>query len=130
MSQENVEIARRCTLAFRDGDWETLAAHMDPHVLIRTDLRWPEQHISGLQAALAWWQGLQESGGADVTIEELVDLGDRVLARLRWAVHGHLSGIEGEWSASRIYTFRDGRIVLEEWFLDHDDALRAVGPEE
>jgi ketosteroid isomerase-like protein len=130
LSQENVEVARECTAAFRNGDWARLATHFDPFVLIRTDPRWPEQHISGLQAALVWWKGLQESGGSDATIEEVLDLGDRVLARLRWAIHGHVSGIEGEWSASRIYTFREGRIILEEWFIDHDDALKAVGVKE
>jgi ketosteroid isomerase-like protein len=130
VSQQNVEIARDCNAAFRRGDWKTLAAHMDPGVLIRTDPRWPEQYVFGLEAALAWWRGLRESGGAEVTIDELADLGDRVLVRLRWALRGQLSGIEGEQLGSMIYTFRDGRVILEEWFLDHDDALNAVGLKE
>jgi ketosteroid isomerase-like protein len=29
-----------------------------------------------------------------------------------------------------IHTFRDGRIILEEFFIDHEDALKAVGLEE
>src|SRR5205823_4788962 len=95
VSEENVEAIRRGNAAFSCGDWDTLAANMDQHILIRTDRRWPEQYIYGLEAALTWWQGLSESGGRDARIEEVVDLGDRVLARLRWTIRGQLSGIEG-----------------------------------
>jgi ketosteroid isomerase-like protein len=127
VSQENVEAIRRGNAAFSCAEWDTLAANMDQQILIRTDRRWPEQYIYGLEAALTWWRGLSESGGRDARIEEVVDLGDRVLARLRWTIRGQLSGIEGEQLASVIYTFRDGRVILEEFFLDRIEALKAVG---
>jgi hypothetical protein len=37
MSQENVEITQRFSDASRRGDWEMLAATLDPHVFVRTD---------------------------------------------------------------------------------------------
>jgi ketosteroid isomerase-like protein len=130
MSQHNVETVRRGNAAFRQGNWDTMAATMDPHIVVRTDPRWPEQVFYGREAALAWYQGLSESGGGDIRYEEMLDLGDRVLSRVRWVFHGKLSDAEGEQLTSVIHTFRDGRIILEEFFIDHEDALKAVGLEE
>jgi hypothetical protein len=48
-------------------------------------------------------------------------------APLRWHFHGQLSGVEEEQHTSVIYTFRDGRVILEQFFLDHEQALNAVG---
>ena len=47
--------------------------------------------------------------------------------RTSWTIRGHVSGIEGEQPASILYTFRDGRVILEEFFIDHAEALAAVG---
>src|SRR5207253_1864627 len=60
-------------------------------------------------------------------IEEVMDLGDRVLARWCWHIRGLHSGVEGEQRGSVICTFRDGRVILEEFFLEHEQALKAVG---
>jgi hypothetical protein len=130
VSEENVDALRRGNAAARDGDWDTVAAIMDPHIVVRTDLRWPEQVFYGREAALAWYKGLSEAGGGDLRYEEMLDLGDRVLARVRWVFHGQLSDAEGEQLTSVIFTCRDGRVILEEFFIEHEDALKAVGLEE
>ena len=57
-------------------------------------------------------------------------MGDRVLVRLRWHMRGPHSGVEGDQCYSAICTLRDGRVILEEFFLDHGQALKAVGLEE
>src|SRR6267378_8181099 len=116
MSQENVEVVRKGNAAYRRGDWEVLAKLIDPHISIRTDVSWPEQRMYGRDAAIAFYRGISESGGADTRIEEIIDLGDRVLVRLHWHVRGLHSGIEGEQRYSAISTLRDGRIILEEFF--------------
>ena len=127
MSQENVELVWEGNAAFRCGDWDTVAANLDPHVLLGTDARWPEQRIYGREAAVAWYRGLWESGGPDSRIEEVIDLGDRVLVRTCWHMRGLHSGVEGEQRTSIICTFREGRAILEEFFIEHEQALRAVG---
>src|SRR2546423_340180 len=127
MSQENVEVMRNGNAAFRRGDWDVVAGNLDPQILLRMDARWPEQRIYGRDAAIAFYRGLWESAGPDVRIEETMDLGDRVLVRLRWHMRGLQSGAEGEQPASLIATFRDGRVILEEFFLEHEQALEAVG---
>jgi len=130
VSQETVELAREGNAAFRRGDWDTVAANLDPDVLLRMDARWPEQRVYGREAAVAFYRGLWESGGSDVRMEEIIDLGDRVLVRFCWHLRGLQSGVEGEMRASAISTFREGRLILEEFFIEHEQALEAVGLEE
>jgi hypothetical protein len=103
-----------------------VAANLDPDVLIRTDPRWPEQRIYGRDAAVAWYRDVWESGGPDISIEETMDLGDRVLARYCWHMRGLHSGVEGEQRMSVISTYRESRAILIEFFLDHEQALAAL----
>jgi ketosteroid isomerase-like protein len=126
VSQQNVEIVRRSNDAFRRGDWEAYAAATDQHILVRTDPNWPEQRIYGREAWLAFLRGARESLGPDNRIEEIIDLGDRLLTRRRWIVHGGSSGVEGEQRYSEIATLREGRAVFIEYFLDHERALEAI----
>ena len=130
MSQENIEVYYKSQDAFRDADWDALAEILDPDVLIRTDPSWPEQRISGREAVIAFWRGVRESWGPDTRDEEITDLGDRVLGRTRYIIHGGQSGAGGERNVSAIWTFRKGRLILVEYFLDHVEALEAVGLEE
>jgi ketosteroid isomerase-like protein len=127
MSQKNVELARKASDAFKRGDWETLAAGLDPDVLLRLDPRWPEQRVYGRAAAINFFKGASESLGADSSIEEITDLGDRLLIQVRWTTHGQHSGIETDLTWSEVITYRDGCTVFVEYFLDHHDALKAVG---
>jgi hypothetical protein len=64
--------------------------------------------------------------GSDNHVEEVVDLGDRVLARWRWNASGQFGGIGGELRYSEIVTYREGRIILVEHFRDHEQALEAL----
>jgi ketosteroid isomerase-like protein len=126
VSRENVDLVRQGNAAIRRGDWETVADGLDPHVLVRPDPRWPEQHIYGREAVIAWYRDVTEPGGSDICIEDTMDLGDRVLARLCWRVRGSRSGIEGEQRMSVLFTMRAGRVILEEFFLEHEQALEAL----
>ena len=130
MSQENVDLDRRWFEALTRGDLDAVIAHWDPDILVRTDPGWPEQRIYGRQAVMAWTRGALESMGPEFRVEEVVDLGDRVLARWCWNTRGQHSGIGGELRYSEIVTFREGRAILVEHFRDHEQALKAVGLKE
>jgi ketosteroid isomerase-like protein len=127
VSQENVDLLRRSNDAFRRGDWAAWSANFDPDILIRTDPKWPEQRIYGRDAVVAWAESIDGVLGTDVRIEEIHDLGDRVLARVQWTAGGRESGISGEIAWTELATVRDGRFIFIEMFFDHEQALKAVG---
>jgi ketosteroid isomerase-like protein len=129
MSQENAEILRENIEAFRRGDWDAVAADWDTHVLVRADPSWPERFIYGREAVIDWQRSAWEALGPDVRIEETVDLGDRLLVRFCWHTRGQHSRIEQDLRFSLVSTYRDGGIVFAEYFLDHEQALEAVGLE-
>jgi ketosteroid isomerase-like protein len=130
VSRENIDAFETGNDAFRRGDWDALAATLDPDILVRADPRWPEQRIYGREAVVAFWRGLWESWGPDAHVEEVGDLGDRLLVRWRFIVRGQHSGVEGEQRISAIQTYREGRVILVEYFLQHEQALEAAGLEE
>jgi ketosteroid isomerase-like protein len=130
VSQENVDLLHRSNDAFRRGDWDAWGAHFDIDILIRTDPDWPEQRIFGREAVVAWGRSIDGVLGTEVHLDETRDLGDRVLARVRWVTRGQGSGIEGEVAWTEIATVRDGLFVFIEMFFDHEEALKAVGLEE
>jgi ketosteroid isomerase-like protein len=130
VSQEHVDLYRKWFEAATRGDFDAVAAYFDPDILVRTDPGWPEQRIYGREAVTAWLRDALESMGRDYRIDEVVDLGDRVLARWCWKTRGQHSGIGGELRYSEITTYRERRAVLIEHFRDHAEALRAVGLED
>ena len=130
MSRQIVEIVRTLNDAVRRGDWDTVAAYLDPDILVRTDPRWPEQRLYGSEAVVAWYRSVRESMGPDLCIEEIFDLGDRALIRKCWFIRGQHSGAQGEMRYSELNIYREGRMILSEIFLEHQQALKAVGLEE
>jgi len=62
-----------------------------------------------------------------VVADELRDLGDRVLM-LGWMQgRGRGSGVEVDAPLATIFDFRDGKMSRSTAYLDHGEALRAVG---
>jgi hypothetical protein len=126
MSQELVDIFSNGIDAFRRGDWDGVAATVDQHALVRTDPRWPEQRVYGREAVVAFFRDLRESWGPDARIQEIVDLGDRLLISSRYIVRGQHSGVEGEQQVFQINTYREGLVILFEYFLEREHALAAL----
>jgi ketosteroid isomerase-like protein len=127
MSQENVEIVRE---AF--GYWERsdLNAFMDlfaEDAVLRADENWPERVYYGKDAVRSFHEGLVETIGRDAVIEDLIDAGDRVVMRARSHWTGEQSGIETDVQFTQVLTFRKGKVVLDEYFWDHQEALEAAG---
>ena len=127
---EALEIARRHYDAFQNQDWEAFFGLYDPNVevdLSRSGI--PDGGIyhghDGLRAAWARWRGVWDDYSFEV--EELTELGDRVLSLTRIHARSKGQGVGTEVSAGELLTVRDGLIVHFVNFLDRDDALREAG---
>ena len=70
---------------------------------------------------------LRETWDADALepISDFIDAGDRVVVRFIWRGAGH--GPESNMEMTSVFTVRKGRIVYQEFFWDHAEALEAVG---
>jgi ketosteroid isomerase-like protein len=127
MSEENVEIVRKSYENWKRGDLDATLEHLDDDVVTRGPEGWPERVQHGKDAVRSFLEGYAETVGHDTVIEELRDAGDRVVVRTRAHLSGDQSGIEGDLQVSHVMTFRNGKIVLMEYFWDHQEALEAAG---
>ena len=61
-------------------------------------------------------------------IDELRDVGERLLlfARIRFVGRG--SGVEMTQPITGVFTFRGGKIATAHYYVERDEALEAVGP--
>jgi ketosteroid isomerase-like protein len=129
MSQENVEAVRQMLEAFDRRDraaW--LATRDDPDHEVVTDRYWPEAD-AGREAAWEFYvKGAEAFEQVPVGDAELVDAGaDKVLVHQRSDLRGRTSGPEVELNYWVVVTFREGRIVRDQWFADRAEALEAAG---
>ena len=132
MSDANVEIVRRVYDALADPG-EDVIALWDPDVEfdVSRDI-WGAVmgggHYRGVEGVRAWMLDLYAAWEQlDIDLEELIEAGDDVVAVIRVAGRGRVSGIEMEYRPAGVWTIRDGRIVRVVWFVDRDDALEAAG---
>jgi ketosteroid isomerase-like protein len=98
----------------------------EDHVL-RAAEGWPERVHYGRDAGITAAEELVETVGHDSVIEDLVDAGDSVVLRIRQHYTGEQSGVKGDLEFSQVLTFRKGKIILTEYFWDHQEALEAAG---
>jgi ketosteroid isomerase-like protein len=130
MSQENVEAVRQMLEAFDRRDraaW--LATRDDKDHEVVTSRYWPEADaVRGREAAWEFYVKVAEAFERLPVDAELVDAGaDKVLVHWRHDVRGRASGAEVEINYWIVVTFREGRIVRDEWFADRAEALEAAG---
>jgi ketosteroid isomerase-like protein len=133
MSQENVEVVRRCSEFFRSRDFSYLAQVVDPELVfdVSRNVFNPGVH-RGLDGFRRFVDQIDEMWETfDLQVEEFVDGGDWVVTAVRIAGKGRSSGIEVEMHLFNVWTLRDGKVVrYEGGYRDRDEALKAAGPSE
>lgn len=110
------------------GDMDAFRELYDPDVTVRTVEDWPEPGpYVGREAAMGFFEQLRDTWHADALVptSDLIDAGDRVVVRYIWRGAGH--GPDLSMEGTIVFTMRNGRVVLQEFFWDHDDALEAAG---
>jgi ketosteroid isomerase-like protein len=128
MSQENVEVVQRFVAHWNEtGEppWDELDPDavyvIDPGSFVAGTYRGHDEIRTLLRlTAEVFDQFLYE-------VDELVDLGDSILALVRIRVRGAQSGATGTQSGAAVIQLRDGMIVSYRSYLRREDALEAVG---
>ena len=129
MSQENVEITRRMAEAFNAGGLDAARQYYHPQIEWHEDPSFPESGVyRGIDEVIAYnRQFVSEFEDLRYEGEELVAVGEHVVANMRISGTGKSSGAEFELSAWWAFTIRDGQVVQVYAYLDKGAALAAVG---
>ena len=132
MSQENVEVVRRCVSAF-PHDMEKMLSYIDPESELHSAIvGGAEGNVyRGHEGFRRWFADSFESF-EELTNEwsEFRDLGDRVLAFAHVEARGRGSGMKLDSPMGWVFTVRRGKVVKAEGFLSRAEALEAAGVRE
>ena len=132
MSQENVEVVRRCVAAF-PHEMEEMLSYIDPESELHSAIvGGAEGNVyRGHEGFRRWFADSFESF-EELTNEwsEFRDLGDRVLAFAHVKARGRGSGMELDSPMGWVFTVRRGKVVKAEGFLSRAKALEAAGVRE
>ena len=130
MSQENVELAYRAHDAFNRRDLETFVALTDPEVeLMPLNVESPgSTSYHGHGGVRSCWQDLLEvSPGLRTEVDEVRDLGDVTLVRVRFRGHGMESDAPMEQPAWQVAEWRHDKAVSWRTCTSEAEALEVAG---
>jgi ketosteroid isomerase-like protein len=126
---QNVAAVRRYVDAFNRLDLDSVIDDTDPNAELHEWPNAPGAQIyrgpDGVREALDKWFEIWE--WMHVDIEEIVDVGERVFLIMHQRAKGRGSEIEVEIRSFNVYTFRDGRVMRIELFIEREPALEAAG---
>ena len=128
MSQENVEVMQAAFAASNAGDMDAFREQLDAEIILRTPEGWPEPGpYVGREAVMRQFEQLRETWDGDSLepIGDFIDAGDRVVVTYFWHGAGH--GPESSLELTTVCTVRNRRVVFQEIFRDHAQALQAAG---
>jgi ketosteroid isomerase-like protein len=130
MSQENVEIVRRAFAyeIYGVGDRADAEAIFDPQVVMNPFHAIDEKPSYGPHAMRDDWERWASAfEELTVTVEEIIDAGDRVVVVAHHQGRGRASGVEVDARYYEVYTVREGKVSRVDEFADRAKALEAAG---
>ena len=129
MSEENVEIVRELFGYWERGDWGGGRELMVEDCEIILSTSWfPDagSYNVGPEALNAWIAFTEAFDELATGPEQIIDVGDAVVALAWLRGRGRVSGAEVDAKTGAIFTLRDGKIVRCE-LADRQKALEAAG---
>jgi ketosteroid isomerase-like protein len=100
-----------------DGDWEWQDPPDFPDRRVLRGREEVESHLRGLMEFI---------GGMEVEVEELVPIGDELVAVVSFTVEGAKSGIQLDAPVVQVFRFEEGRVRRCRVFTDRDQAIEAA----
>jgi hypothetical protein len=129
MSQENVELVRRCLEAWQRGDEAAAMQALAPDIEVNLAGAGVGGEVfhghEGVREAVDGFDSAWDRN--DFEFGDLLDAGDDVVARVTNRLRGRASGIDVVARYSGVFTVRDGKIVRFRDFASRRAALEAVG---
>lgn len=129
MSQENRELVQRCFELFRRGEYAATLVYFDQAVetVEPGDMPGAATYVGYAGLAEAFSHFADAWAAYTVDLDELLDVGDQVLASVRYHAIGQENGVPVETTVAHVYAVENGRIVRWQMFNTRDDALEAAG---
>jgi ketosteroid isomerase-like protein len=128
MSQENVEIVRRCFDDYRRGAPDAALAWLAPDVVWEVGQELPARGPGAVRELWERWESDWEA--LEMVREEFIDAGDRVFVTVHYSGRGRGSRVPFDDRLFDVYTLREGKIIRKREFRDRSEALEAAGPRE
>ena len=129
MSQENVEVVLGQWDAWNNGDLDRWARAWDSEVIVVAPEGWPEGQVErGLDAWRRQAQRLRDTWAeARIEVDEIRDVKDRVVARIRYVTIGGDTGIPFETPMAVVFFLNERKIMRAYFAWAMAEALEAAG---
>jgi uncharacterized protein len=131
MSEGNVETVRRYLGAYERKDLEKGISLLHPDVTWRAIEGAPDDIgvFQGHEAMRDYYQEWLDifADARSELVEDLVEVGDRVVAVVRYIGRIKGSDRQVEMTLAIVFTFRDGKIASGREYATRDEALEAAG---
>lgn len=130
MAAADVEVVRSLLDAVNRGEFERAGAMLAEDAALHQAPEQPDGDVfrgkREFERAVAdWLSGFEP--GFKYGIQEVVDAGERVLARVTLRGRGRASGVDVELEVFHVYELRDGKIRVCRVFFGEAEAERAAG---
>src|SRR6476619_7070046 len=113
MSQENVEVVRKCLAAFAGGDVEEMLSYIDPKGELHSAIIGGAEGnvFHGHDGFRRWYtESIESFEELRTELTEYRDLGDRIVAFGRIHARGRGSGLEIDSPTGWVFTVRVGKV--------------------
>jgi ketosteroid isomerase-like protein len=130
MRDEAMDVTRSWFDTWNRGDLDAFIELYAANAEVMPPSSWVETGtFEGRPAIRRFFEGLKESweGQDEAVLRELFRAGESVVSRMDWRVRGRVSGIETHIGVTNVNTIEGGKIVRQRHYLDHDEALKALG---